>query len=199
MSNDYRWWPWLIANWSRLALPCAVVTLATLPILFDADHRSVALASTLLPVYMIHQYEEHAHGRFVAFFNATVGNGHAVLTDQSAFWINVLGVWVLFLVALFLARFVAVGLLLVPVYLTLINGVIHILTSLRFKRYNPGLSTSVLLFLPWGIFLLIYTRGAIHSDPLYHLIGLLAAILVHAAIALYAIGTRAKLAAGAAD
>jgi hypothetical protein len=37
---------------------------------------------------MIHQYEEHAHGGFVEFFNATVGEGYGVLTKTSAFWIN---------------------------------------------------------------------------------------------------------------
>ncbi|HEX2182503.1 MAG TPA: hypothetical protein VHH10_09470 [Rubrobacteraceae bacterium] len=28
-----------------------------------------------MPAYMIHQYEEHVYGRFVEFFNETVGRG----------------------------------------------------------------------------------------------------------------------------
>jgi len=44
---------------------------------------------------MIHQYEEHAHGRFVEIFNSTIGGGRRVLTKVSAFWINIRGVWLL--------------------------------------------------------------------------------------------------------
>ena len=58
-----------------MALPAAVLIQCTLPVLLTADNAPLVLVCTLLPVYMIHQYEEHAHGRFVAFFNATIGGG----------------------------------------------------------------------------------------------------------------------------
>ena len=75
-------------NWSRVALPFAILTLCSLPIFSSADNLLLILLYTLLPVYMIYQYEEHAHGGFVEFFNATVGEGYGVLTKTSAFWIN---------------------------------------------------------------------------------------------------------------
>jgi hypothetical protein len=36
------------------------------------------------------------------------------------------------------------------------------------RRYNPGLYTSVLLFFPWGFFLLIYFNGIAGSRFLFN-------------------------------
>jgi Protein of unknown function with HXXEE motif len=33
--------------------------------------------------------------------------------------------------------------------LTLINGIIHVVTTIRLRLYNPGLVTSIVLFLPF--------------------------------------------------
>jgi Protein of unknown function with HXXEE motif len=38
--------------------------------------------------------------------------------------------------------------------LTLINGIIHVVTTIRLRLYNPGLVTSIVLFLPFTIFAL---------------------------------------------
>jgi Na+-translocating ferredoxin:NAD+ oxidoreductase RnfE subunit len=65
-----------------------------------------------------------------------------------------------FLVSFYLAKYVALGIAFVPtfvpIYLTIINGFTHVVASIALRRYNPGLYTSLLLFLPWGFFLLIY-------------------------------------------
>ena len=196
MDDGYRWWPWLLANWSRLALFAAIVALASLPLFLDDDNRPLLLASALLPLYMIHQYEEHAHGRFVAFFNATVGQGLPVLTVVSVFWINILLVWLLFLVSLYLARFVDPGLALIPVYTVIINALIHVATAAALRRYNPGLYTSLLLFLPAGLALLVDLNRTIDSRLIFNSIGVLLAIAGHAAIMGYATKRRARLAAG---
>ena len=92
----------------------------SLPIFLTANNMSLILLYTLLPVYMIHQYEEHAHGRFVEFFNSTIGRGQTVLTRVSAFWLNILEVWLLFLVSFYLAKYLAVGFAFVPIYTVLI-------------------------------------------------------------------------------
>lgn len=65
VNDDYRLAPWIVDNWSRMALPFAVLMLFTLPIFLTDDNLPLILLYTLLPVYMIHQYEEHAHGGFV--------------------------------------------------------------------------------------------------------------------------------------
>jgi hypothetical protein len=176
-----------------MALPFAILALCSLPIFSSADNLPLILLYTLLPVYMIHQYEEHARGGFVAFFNATVGRGYSVLTKVSAFWINILEVWVAFLVAFYLARYVAIGFALVPIYMTLFNGLTHVIASLALGRYNPGLYTSVLLFFPWCAFLLVYFNHATPSSLLFNGLGLLAAIIGHAIIVVYALRRRSKL------
>jgi Protein of unknown function with HXXEE motif len=196
MNDRYRLRSWIIDNWSRLALPLAILALCSLPIFLTADNLPLILLYTLLPVYMIHQYEEHAHGKFVEFFNATMGKGYSVLTKVSAFWINILEVWVAFLVTFYLARYVAVGFAFAPIYMTLFNGLTHVIASLALRRYNPGLYTSVLLFFPWCVFLLVYFIRITPSSLLFNGIGLLVAIIGHAIIVVYALRRRSKLEAG---
>lgn len=195
VSNGYRIVPWILDNWSRMALPFAVLMLGSLPVFLTGGNLPLVLLYTLLPVYMIHQYEEHAHGRFVEFFDSTIGGGREVLTKVSAFWINILGVWLVFLASFYLAKYVALGFALVPVYLVLVNAVTHVLTSVRLRTYNPGLYTSVLLFLPWGLLLAVYFSGIAGASLLFNALGLLLAAAEHAAIALYAVSRRGKLGA----
>lgn len=179
-----------------MALPFAVLILCSLPIFLTANNVSLILLYTLLPVYMIHQYEEHAHGRFVEFFNSTIGRGQKVLTRVSAFWLNILEVWLLFLVSFYLAKYVAVGFAFVPIYTVLVNGMTHVIASLMLRRYNPGLYTTLLLFFPWGIFLLIYFNAAAGASLLFNVIGLLVGIVGHAIIVVYALRRRGKLESG---
>jgi hypothetical protein len=193
VGGRYRLTAWVVENWSRMALPFAVLALVSLPVFSGGGNLPLVLLYTLLPVYMIHQYEEHAHGRFVEFFNETVGRGREVLTKVSAFWINILEVWVVFLVSFYLARYVALGFAFVPIWLTLFNGLTHVIASLSLRRYNPGLYTSLALFFPWGLFLLVYFAGVVASDVLFNAIGVLAAIVGHAVIVVYALRRRARL------
>jgi hypothetical protein len=193
VDSRYQFQSWFVAQWSRVALPCAIVILALFPVLANEENIEIVLVATLLPVYMIHQYEEHAHGRFEAFFNATVGEGYEVLTPRSIFWINIVGVWVVFLVSFYLARYVALGFALVPIYLTLVNGVIHVLTSVRSRRYNPGLWTSLALFIPWGGVLLLTFRGVSPAPTAFDIGALLFAIALHTVIAVYALRRSAAL------
>jgi len=43
--------------------------------------------------------------------------------------------------------------------LTLINGVIHIVTTIRLRIYNPGLVTGIVLFVPFTIYVLALEAG----------------------------------------
>jgi hypothetical protein len=196
MDGRYSLGSWIVENWSRMALPFAVLILCSLPIFLTANNVSLILLYTLLPVYMIHQYEEHAHGRFVEFFNSTIGRGHEVLTRVSAFWLNILEVWLLFLVSFYLAKYVAVGFAFVPIYTVLVNGLTHVIASLALRRYNPGLYTTLLLFFPWGIFLLVYFNTATGASLVFNVIGLLVGIVGHAIIVVYALRRRGKLESG---
>lgn len=176
-----------------MSLPFAVLTLCSLPLFLNADNASLILLYTLLPVYMIHQFEEHARGAFAAFVNSEIGEGHDVLTRGIAFWINILGVWLLFLASFYLAKYVAIGFAFAPVYATLINGVTHAMGGVALRRYNPGLYTSLALFLPWGLFLLVYFNGVTRSDLVFNGVGLLVGVLLHAIIIGYLLRRRGRL------
>lgn len=178
-----------------MSLPFAILMLCSLPIFLTADNVALILLYTLLPVYMIHQYEEHARGG-VEFFNSTVGKGYEVLTKVSAFWINILEVWMVFLVSFYLAKYVTIGIAFVPVYITVFNGLTHVIGSIALRKYNPGLYTALLLSLPWGFFLLIYFVGITQFSVLFNVVGLLAGIIVHAIIMVYAFRRRSKLESG---
>jgi hypothetical protein len=196
VNGRYQLGSWLVENWSRMSLPFAVLMLCSLPMFSTAGNGSLILLYTLLPVYMIHQYEEHAHGRFVEFFNSTMGRGYGVLTRASAFWINILEVWLAFLVSFYLAKYVALGIAFVPIYLTVINGFTHVVASIALRRYNPGLYTSLLLFLPWGFFLLIYFNAITLFSLFFNGIGLLTSVIGHVVIVVYALRRRGKLESG---
>jgi Protein of unknown function with HXXEE motif len=132
LDENYRFWSWFVDDysWARMSLPSAVLALCSLPLFLTPDNVSLVLLYTLLPAYMIHQYEEHAHGGFAAFVNSNIGQGRDVLTRGIAFWINILGVWVLFVVSFYLAKYVAIGFAFAPVYATLIIALTHALEGL---------------------------------------------------------------------
>ena len=90
----------------------------------------------------------------------------------------------------------AIGFAFVPIYMTLVNGITHAIGSISRRRYNPGLYTSLALFFPWGIFLLIYFNRIVTSALLWNLCSLLVAIIGHAIIVVYAIRRRRRLEAG---
>jgi hypothetical protein len=150
MDDDYRFRSWLVDGygWARMSPPAAVLVLASLPLFPTDAGAALILAYTLLPAYMVHQYEEHARGRFAAFANSEIAHGREMLTRSGAFWINVLGVWALFLALFYQARYAAVGFALGAIYATVINGLTHALGGAALRGYNPGLYTSLALFLP---------------------------------------------------
>jgi hypothetical protein len=189
-DGEFRFQTWIVQQWSRAALVCAVVLFALLPVLATGENRTLILAASLLPVYMIHQYEEHAHGRFIAFVNAMVGHDLPFLNLNAVFVINIVGVWIVFLASYWLARFVTLDVILVPVYLTLVNGIIHVLTSLRLRRYNPGLWTGLVLFLPWGGYLLWALNGQTGAGWVANLLALLFALALHAVSVVYILRRR---------
>jgi Protein of unknown function with HXXEE motif len=78
-----------------------------------------------LPVYMIHQYEEHDNDRFRLFVNQKIGKRRVGLSPLAVFVINVTGVCGVIGLSLALAARVSAGFGLVAVYLVLLNGTIH--------------------------------------------------------------------------
>ena len=156
---------WLVGgwHWPTASLFTAGFLLLLAPAWFSVMGLALTLVYLQLPVYMLHQWEEHRGDRFRAYINRVIGGGREALTPTATFWINALGVWAVDLAALYLAGFVDLALGLVAVYLPLVNAVGHLGPAVARREYNPGLWTSAALFLPlggWGLYEVAAASGA---------------------------------------
>lgn len=175
----------LIAHWVYGGVLAGLLLLVLSPLLIADWSTPLAATFLLLPAYMIHQYEEHDHDRFRHFFNETIGKGFDVLSPLAVFVTNVPGVWGVIALSLYGAAADNLGWSLVAVYLVLVNAVVHIVHAVIFRRYNPGLFTAVVVFLPLGAFTLIAVNRGGAGSMSGHALGLAAAVAIHAAILLH--------------
>ncbi|MBP7001229.1 HXXEE domain-containing protein [Amaricoccus sp.] len=137
-------------SWVYGGFLAGLMLLALAPVLVAGWDRASALAYLVLPVYMLHQLEEHDDDRFRRFVNEVIGGGRELLSVAAVFWINVLGVWAAMVACLWLARSDGPGWAAFAGWLVAVNGLLHLGQGLALRRYNPGLATGVLLFLPLG-------------------------------------------------
>jgi hypothetical protein len=172
----------LSRSWVYGGFSAGILLLVLLPAF--AEHWSMALLSVFLqlPIYMLHQYEEHDDDRFRRAFNQMVGGGKEVLSPEAVFFINVPGVWGVIAGSFYLSAYVATGYGLIATYLVLVNAAVHIVTGIAFRAYNPGLATAALLFLPAGAFAVVELQQTGQVGWHDHLIGLFVAIGIHVAI-----------------
>ena len=190
------------ASWQKALPLLAVLTAGIWFALFrDNPASEQAMFAALLVIYMLHQTEEHLWpGGFRQFTNAHVfrsGNddwpvdmGGVALVNIGYVWLPV-GAAALYPGAL---RWLGLG----WVGLTLINALIHVVTSIRFRVYNPGLVTSVVLFLPFTVWVLMqeHARGMLSGGEIAFV--LLLGIVLHIPVAaLFAVPFLRKRAAAA--
>lgn len=148
----------LTANWQRLAPGLALIGVVLWIIFFrDAPATERAMFAALLVLYMVHQVEEHLWpGGFRQFTNAHIfrsGSDDWPVSMGGVALVNVGFVWLpLALAVIFPGPLRWVGLAWIG--LTLVNAITHIAASLRFRAYNPGLVTAIVLFLPFTIWAL---------------------------------------------
>ncbi len=82
---------WLESQWPYAALLCAVILLLIAPVWYAGLGLMFTLIYLQIPVYMLHQFEEHNQDRFRKFANAMFGK--EVFTPLSILVINSIGVW----------------------------------------------------------------------------------------------------------
>jgi hypothetical protein len=190
---------WLVDEWEwpYAGTVAAVFLLALLPLWWDATDTALALVYAALPLYMLHQLEEHAGDRFRLAINARFAGGRDALTRPAAFWINAGAVWIVDVIAIWLAYHVDLAIGLVPVYLMGVNALTHIAAAIAARAYTPGLWTAILVFLPFSIWAIVEIGDAADAGPGWQLVGLGFALAVHAAIVAYIRSRAAGLAAAA--
>lgn len=172
----------LVSYWVYGGFLAAFLLLGLMPAFTQSWDLALVLVFLQLPVYMLHQLEEHDDDRFRRFINDLIGGGRELLTKEAVFVINVPGVWGVNLVSILLAFSLDLGFGLIGIYLTLINGLVHLAQALRLKCYNPGLITAVFLFLPVGGLALAAVVKSGSATIGYHLLGLGSAVAIHLAI-----------------
>mgnify|MGYP001792876348 CR=1 FL=1 len=149
------------------------------------------LGLLLLIAYLVHQYEEHwidLYGNYYAFYTfnnnfilSNLGQPEAAtqpLTKAAVFMINTALVWLVGLLAILrsprhLFPLIAMASIIV------VNGLVHLLAGLVNWQYNPGLLTSVVLFVPLYFW---FARYLLRSSPSYRKPlwgGILWALLAH--------------------
>lgn len=174
-------------NWQRALPALAIAGVVAWLIAFHADPSSErALFAALLVIYMVHQTEEHLWpGGFRQFTNARLfksSNPNWPVDIDGVALVNIVYVWVPLVLAVIWPdelRWIGLG----WVALTLVNGIIHVVTTLRFRVYNPGLVTSIVLFLPFTLYVLYHgvAIGAISGVEVAAL--LIAGVLLHIPVA----------------
>jgi hypothetical protein len=180
----------IVDNWVYGGALAGVLLLLLAPVLTASWPIALTVTFLHLPAYMLHQYEEHDNDRFRLFLNATVGQGREVLSRFAVFIINIPGVWGVIALSLALAWGVHIGYALIAVYLILVNAVAHVGHSVAFHRYNPGLATAIVIFVPLGACTLYRVQAAGGGTAAFHAIGLLSAIAIHGAIVLHVVRRR---------
>lgn len=176
---------WFKQNWMYAGVIAGLFLLAIVPLIAGTWSLPLTLVFLQLPLYMLHQLEEHAADRFRTYVNTRVAGVPDALTTEAVVVINVPLVWGVDLAVLYLARFVSLGFGLIAIYLSVVNALAHILMAVRFRGYNPGLATAAVLFLPigiWSLVVLSHAPGVTVGD---HLLALAVAILVHVGIAVH--------------
>ncbi len=175
---------WLVDEWQwpYAATFAACFLLCLVPVVWSEGGVAAMLIFIQLPVYMLHQLEEHAGDRFRLYVNDRLAAGRAALGRGLTFAINLLGVWVLILASILLAYYVDPGLGLIGVYLTGVNAVVHILVALGRREYNPGLITAVAVFVPLTVWSAIEINDRYDVPTGTNLLAVGIAVLGHVAI-----------------
>ncbi|HMQ58706.1 MAG TPA: HXXEE domain-containing protein, partial [Rhizobiaceae bacterium] len=93
----------LFRLWVYGGFLAGILLLALTPLLAQGWSPALTAVWLLLPIYMLHQFEEHDNDRFRAFVNQHIGHGREALTLPVVFIVNVPGVWGVIALATYLA------------------------------------------------------------------------------------------------
>ena len=122
---------------------------------------------------VLHVFEEFVYpGGFAKNFKPILSEFGLIITNFQILLINTLFFSLIFIVLFWHNELPLIALS--AIFLVGINGILHVLTSIRLHRYFPGLITGALLYIP----LSVITYLNVHGD--FKLKALLLALALHA-------------------
>ena len=192
LMSGHKFW---YEHWPRAGLIAAIFILL---LLFLNSKVPIGSFEWLywfsLPLYMIHQFEEYIYpGGFKEQLNEILVKGERtgeILTDKMVLIINIGFIWILTPALIVLGAF---SIIFPVILMTLVafNGFVHVIASIRFRKYNPGLVISVVGNIPLGLYVLIGLGLTAKASGIELLIGILIGIILHL-ILLVVLGLRSR-------
>jgi hypothetical protein len=185
-DNDF-WY----TQWPRVGLIVAIFMLILLIFNSQATIGSITWFYWLsIPLYMFHQYEEYVFpGGFQKQINIILSKGNSTqekITSRDTFIINMLFIWVASPILILLGNF-TIFFPIVLMTLFAANGVVHLVGSIKMRKYNPGLILSLVFNLPVGLYVII-TIGVKNLALQWEFIGgIIVGIILHALLFVFLI------------
>jgi hypothetical protein len=178
---------WLYKNWAKLSFLLAIIVTVIIYLFIKPENIVLFLIWIQIPVYLLHQFEEHIWNGFKSYINRKVFNvqrGDFPLNDKNIFWINIPIIWILMPIFAGLSSLNIILGLWIP-YFAVLNSLSHLIFSIRNREYNPGLIVSLILGIPIGIYALIILYSYITVPVTISIISILFALLLHLVIFAY--------------
>jgi hypothetical protein len=172
---------WFYNNWAKLSLFLAIIVTVLIYIFIKPDNLLLFLIWIQLPIYLLHQFEEHNWNGFKNYVNRNVfkvKEDDFPLNDKIIFWVNIPVVWILIPIFAGLSSVNIMFGLWIP-YFAVFNSLTHVIVSIRNQEYNPGLIVSLILGIPVGIYALIIFYSHITVPAIITILSIFFAILLH--------------------
>jgi Protein of unknown function with HXXEE motif len=172
---------WLYDNWAKLSVFLAIIVTILIYVFVKPENIVLFLIWIQLPIYLLHQFEEHNWKGFKNYINRKVfkvKEGDFPLNDKIIFWVNIPIVWILIPIFASLSSINLMFGLWIP-YFAVFNSLTHVIVSIRNREYNPGLIVSIILGIPVGVYALIIFYSYIAVPAIISIISIFFAILLH--------------------
>lgn len=185
---------WFYKNWSKLSLGVAAVLTLLIFIFIKPSNTLLFLIWIQIPIYLLHQFEEHSRNGFKNYVNRKVFNvedGNYPLNDKNIFWINIPIIWILMPLFAILSNINPLIGLWIP-FFGVINSLSHVIFSIAHKQYNPGILVSLILGIPVGVYTLIIFYSSAMISYLVTGLSVGFAVVLHAIVLLYIRNTYKK-------
>ncbi len=178
---------WFYKNWAKLSLILAIIVTILIYVFIKPENIVLFLIWIQLPIYLLHQFEEHTWNGFKNYINKNVfkvQEGDFPLNDKNIFWINIPIVWILMPIFAGLSSINIMFGLWIP-YFAVFNSLSHVIFSIRNREYNPGLIVSTVLGIPVGIYALIIFYSYISVPVIISILSIFFGLLLHIIIFVY--------------